>query len=512
MANKHGAGCTCCGEGDCGPCTETITTIAASVGSDTYSWTINQAINAIPGCSLVLRYCSTPVEYEIVDYSAAVAWDGTQGDCWKAFYNSWLPGGSNVDCCNPQGGGGPGGGGFEGVGYGEAFGGPGGGPVPAGSCVPCSTWYNAKDYEEDPFYQNIYTQWGGCKPTEYYVFTFKVEDIELLYKVTMWQEASLLLTFAPAGSQQQITATFGRTVYAQTDKSIRYKITAYYNDNCPRNSDCTIIGATCDEGGLGGLMGFFYCLFGQQQFASYQYPAGTPDPLYSFRFMDCSVDAPNWVEMTTSSFCFSSSGYHGVECDRIAPCASGENDSDENWWTDRPNNPTCAAINKTTYEVNQLSGPGWPTPLNDLVTQLLDFTTIFDSSLGIEIGGQTGGFDEICGSFDMGPVGGGIYGTCQEPCRGFGIANDQFQGTLTVDCDDVCGNHTINRAFGATKNSITMTWTTCPVHQCNPSTVNPEACRWWLDDCCQGTDPADTTLPVNFTSSTTATITINCQP
>jgi hypothetical protein len=57
-----------------------------------------------------------------------------------------------------------------------------------------------------------------------------------------------------------------------------------------------------------------------------------------------------------------------------------------------------------------------------------------------------------------------------------------------------------------------MTWTTCPVHQCNPSTVNPEACRWWLDDCCQGTDPADTTLPVNFTSATTATITINCQP
>jgi len=505
MANKHGAGCTCCGEGDCGPCTETITTIAASVGSDTYSWTINQAINAIPGCSLVLRYCSTPVEYEIVDYSAAVAWDGTQGDCWKAFYNSWSGLGNNLGCCNPQGGGGPGGGGFEGVGYGEAFGGPGGGPVPAGSCVPCSTWYNAKDYEEDPFYPNIYTQWGGCKPTEYYVFTFKVEDLELFYKVTTWQEVSLLLTFAPSGTQQEIFAVFGRTVYAKTERTIRYKISAHYNDNCQRNSDCTIISPTCDEGGLGGLMGFFYCLFGQQQITSYQYPAGTPAPLYSFRFIDCAVDAPNWVEMTTSSFCFDSSQTYPEECNSIAPCGPGERDADEQWWTDRPNDPTCAAINSETYFNNQVMG--FPPPLNNMIVQFLNYATPFTNSLS-----NNGAYDEICDSFDMDPVAGGIYGTCQEPCRGFPIASDQFQATLTLDCDDVCGNHTLNRTSGATKNSITMTWTTCPVSQCNESEADPVSCRSWLSDCCQGTDPADTTLPVNFTSATTATITINCQP
>jgi hypothetical protein len=506
MANKHGAGCTCCAGGDCGPCTETITTIAASVGSDTYSWTINQAINAIPGCSLVLRYCSTPVEYEIVDYSAAVAWDGTQGDCWKAFYNSWLPGGSNVDCCDPQGGGGPG---FQGTGYGEAFGGPGGGPVPAGSCVPCSTWYNAKDYEFDPFYTNIYSQWGGCKPTEYYVFTFKVEDLELLYKVTMWQEASLLLTFAPAGTQQQIQATFARTVIAQTDRSIRYKISAYYNDNCPRNSDCTIISPTCDEGGLGGLMGFFYCLFGQQQIASYQYPAGTPDPLYSFRFIDCAVDAPNWVEMTTSSFCFDSEDANGPGCNSIALCGPGERDQDEDWWTARPNNPTCAAINSETYLTNQLvssvaMGIPFP-PLNNLVLQLLQITPPFASVLNI------GRFSTICESFDMEPSG-FSYPICQEPCNGIPLCEDQYNGTLTLDCDDVCGSHLIDKSFGTSKGTVEMTWTTCPVSQCNESEADPVSCRSWLSDCCEGTNPSNTSLPVNFTVENTATITINCQP
>lgn len=114
MSNKHGAGCTCCEGGQCTPCDKTITTISVTLGGRTFSWSVNKNINENNGCCLLFNagYSTT---YDVIDYYNANAWDGTSGECWKAF--------NGADCCSGSTGGGGGG--------------PGGPPIPAGVCIPC---------------------------------------------------------------------------------------------------------------------------------------------------------------------------------------------------------------------------------------------------------------------------------------------------------------------------------------------------------------------------------------
>ena len=374
MSNKHGAGCTCCGgEGDCSPCTKTITNIAITLDGETVSWTVNKAINAIPGCVLLLEHCTTPVVYDLIDYSADVAWDGRTGDCWKPFADF------GTDCCDPQGGTGEGGGGGPG-------GGPGGPPIPADVCIPCGTWLDAPP---DINYPNL--NWP-CQGTEYYITTFKVHDVTAEVKLKIWTEYTLQLIFSPAGANQSIQVNIDKKIVVDPQWKIKFSVTGYYNDYCPRDEDCIVTGAICDEtfSGVGAdvIYGFYWCEYGM----------AAPNSLTSLkdtRTFNCAEDTPNWVEITTSTYCRDSTEGSSPECmTLLAPCNEGDRDADADWETSRPGNPTCAVINYASYVSEQAEQfedwialqIGRPLAIGTFIFPFLGFANLTDCG-GIGAGG-----------------------------------------------------------------------------------------------------------------------------
>ena len=477
MPNKHAAGCECCAEGECSPCTKTITNISLTLDGETVSWSVNKAVNAIPGCILLLEHCTTPVVYDLIDYSADVAWDGRNGDCWKPFADF------GTDCCDPQGGEGGGGPG----------GGPGGPPVPADVCIPCGMWLEA---EPDINYQNV--NWP-CQGTEYYITTFKVHDVTAQMKFRVWTEYLVQLIFSPNGSNQQIQVSIEKKVVVDPEWKVKFSVTAYYNDNCPRDEDCIVVGANCDEtiSGVGGdvAYGFYWCEYGLVA-------PNSGNTLKDTRTFNCAEDSPNWVEMTTSTYCEDMMQGVPAECiTELSPCTSGDRDADADWETARPGNATCAVINYASYTTEQAE------QINDWIFQQIGRPFAFDSDIfpfsDFALTSDCGGFDKIPFS-----------SRCDGNCAGYVFGKSSYSATLDIACGSLCGSHAIDPVAGnATVPNLGLTFNTCPAAQCSRGdNLDPEACTFWQDACCEGTDPAPVSIPTGYTPSATATLTIACAP
>ena len=479
MSNKHGAGCTCCRtEGDCSPCAKTITNIAITLDGETVSWSVNKGVNAIPGCVLLLEHCTTPVVYDLIDYSAVTAWDGRTGDCWKPFADF------GTDCCDPQGGTGEGGG---------PGGGPGGPPIPADVCIPCGTWLDAPPDINHP---NL--NWP-CQGTEFYITTFKVHDVTSEVKLKIWTEYTLQLIFSPAGANQSIQVNIDKKVVVDRQWKVKFSVTGYYNDNCPRDEDCIVTGAVCDETftGVGGdvIYGFYWCEYGMAA-------PNSGGSLKDTRTFNCAEDAPNWVEITTSTYCNDMTFAVPVECmNELSPCQAGDRDADADWETARPSNSTCAVVNYLSYTTEQIE------EFNDWIFQQIGRPFAFDSSIfpfsDFPLTADCGGIGSVGGS-----------SRCNNECPPIVYGSSTYFETIEVSCSSLCGAHTIDGVAGnAAVSNISLTFNTCPVAQCSrDGNTDPEACTFWQDACCEGTDPAPVTISVGYTPAATATLTISCAP
>lgn len=260
MSNKHGAGCTCCVEGNCTSCDKTITSISVTLGSRTFSWAVNKNINDINGCCLVFN-ASYSTLHDVIDYYNANAWDGTQGECWKAF--------NGTDCCSGTTGGGGGGGG----------GGPGGPPIPAGVCIPCV------EYAGNVLCDNTYK-----------IKTYKINDLQINVKVVVDEYYSLSVCFKDKGDgTTDVSFLISSFAFYQICATWSFDVVEFINTNCPKNADCATFTPTsrigcngrCD---LPGCVGF-----------------GTDpglDDLY-VAYFDCEGDTPSWVETSTATQCAS---------------------------------------------------------------------------------------------------------------------------------------------------------------------------------------------------------------
>ncbi len=513
MPNKHGAGCTCCQE-DCSTCNRFITSVAVTINSETVSWPVNQFMHTLAGCTLLLRHCSDPVIYDLLDYSAVTAYDGRNGDCWKPFADI----GQDAHyvqplwpqrCCLAESGGGP------------APMSPGGGPGPVTptGCIVCGTAYKQEPSEEFPD-----VDWP-CQMTEYYITTFKVHDVTADIKVKVWHEYSVSIRFIPPLA---MAFDVSKVTMVDVQHKVSFSITGYYNDNCPRDYECTVAAADCTEPVSGvypdQVLGSFYCENGFHG----------QDGLRQYRFFDCATDTPNWVEATTSTYCFDSymqeAGTWQEGCTKMLTICSGGPikliggrlavvTSDQDWETARPGDPTCFLINpkdKLWEDVNQLGD--WiefnlfrrdtnrfnTFPFDRLMSgtypdQQCDIRDPMDPRPTICLSG--------CGTHNVGSArwayeGAGDYdGEANWTCTGsYSVCSPhpvplvEYPPTATGDVED-----------------IIFDFSTCPVSQCTTGddAVVP-ACGLWLSSCCEGTDPATVTIPTGWNVPFLVSVTINC--
>lgn len=509
MPNKHAAGCQCCAEGECSPCDKTISNVSVTYGEETVSWAVNKAINAIPGCTLVLRYCGTPTVYDLLDYSIDQAWDGRIGDCWKAFSPPQYPfttTGSACMCAEepppPPGGGGPGGG-------------PGG-PVTPGVCTLCSTW--AAMYRITPLSQKGLV--SPCDVQRYYIVTQAVNDVHVRLKLKVWDEVDVTLVFLGGSPDQVFFAGVGVTRKTEVQSFLKYEVVNYYNNYCPKDVDCnTAPAVTCDPddpnydpldpGTSYEGWAAWWCEFGQQLA-----PVNGVDPLdmttsAQNRYLGCD-DTPNWVELTTSKYCYDT---HCTECNwDIETCIAGDNDIPD-WQTQNPGDPLCYFIHT---DPNAL-----PQRMPDDFSDWPQYNQL----------GPRSPMSETCGAMQ-----GSIPFTFQRtqdactgeepPCFGWkcGVADDfyvEYIETITVPCNELCATHTLDRFSGpATLDDVTLEFTRCAFTQCSEGDAPETPCEGgvselWLEDCCLDSGPAPSTVTIPLSSGwpgSTITLTIACAP
>jgi|694.fasta_scaffold127781_2 hypothetical protein len=260
MANKHGAGCACCEGGQCTSCDKTITTISVTLGSRTFSWSVNKNINEINGCCLLFNagYSTT---YDVIDYYNANAWDGTSGECWKAF--------NGADCCSGSTGGGGGGG----------AGGPGGPPIPAGVCIPCVEYAG-----------NVL-----CDDT-YKIKTYQIRDLQINVKVLVEESYSLSVCFKDKGDgTTDISFLISSLMQYKVCGAWSFELAEFLNTNCPKTLDCATFTPTSSTG-CDGRCDIPECVgFGRDPLLQELYVA----------YFDCESDAPNWVESSSVVQCAS---------------------------------------------------------------------------------------------------------------------------------------------------------------------------------------------------------------
>jgi len=514
MPNKHAAGCQCCAGGDCSPCTKTISNVSVTYGEETVSWAVNKAINAIPGCTLVLRYCGTPTVYDLLDYSIDEAWDGRIGDCWKAFSPPQYPFTTTGSACwcvespPPPGGGGGGPGG-----------GPGG-PVTPGTCTLCSTW--AAMYRLAPPSQIGLV--SPCDVQRYHIVTQAVNDVHVRLKLKVWDEVEVNLQFL-GGSPDQVFSA-GVTVHRKTEVQsfLKYEVVNYYNTYCPKDVDCnTAPAVTCDpddpnfdplDPGTSSYEGWaaWWCEFGQQ-FA----PVNGVDPLdmttsAQNRYLGCD-DTPVWVELTTSKYCFDP---HCDECNwDIETCAAGDNDI-PNWKAQTPGDPLCYFIHQDPDAVPSRNLPDdfsdWPQYNQDGPRSPMSATC--DAKIGDDvINWKPANVEVPCL-----PIAPECFG---HKCGSFVDYTKSYGATITIACNSLCASHTLNAAGGDVAEDITMEFTRCVFSQCSEGIDAPDpicqsgVSELWLDECCLDSGPAPSTVAIPLSSGwpgSTITLTIACAP
>jgi hypothetical protein len=500
-------------------CEDVIESIVLTIGDDVISWPVGQSIAEMVGCEILLRHCTEPVVWDLLDYSAVTAWDGRNGNCWKPFADL---GGAEGDldwpylgCCDPSpapeggGGGGP---------MMMTMNGPT--PVTPQDCIPCGASYEQGDY--------------ACQPTEYYISTFKIHDVTATIKIKTWYEYVAHLKFkGPApftiGPQWRIT----KTLYADIQHKVQLSITGYYNDYCPRNEECVVEAADCDEAVSG--------IAPDQVFGNYWCETATVGSggLKDSRYFNCALDTPNWEEITTSTYCFDSlmktDGTWQAGCDQmITPC-TGEIvdidgrlgvivDSDEDWATARSGNSTCWIINATsrawevansfgdwiTYALSQRGAiapstqPGmpfdnlmdnadWYRSCNIRLPQVPTQTDCVDGCREFILGRST--FQQIGGD-----------GTVQNEGYPAEEAGDYTCGVLTgFDYYWVYGGTEIGDDNGDIPD-VVFDFSECPVTDCSNGSTDPNAppvsppqpCDFYHPDCCEGTTPTTVTIPVGW--------------
>ena len=512
MANKHGAGCTCCKE-PCTPCDKTLTTVAVEVDGETISWTVNEEIATLPGCTLDLRHCTTPITYDLLDYSAATAWDGRNNDCWRngvvnaaAFgftdgtpYAPAVPDGG-CSCDGGGGGGGPGTGG-------GGFGGPGDPVTPTG-CTICGRWYEDED-----------GNWN-CQANEFYIATFKVHDVTASVKVKSWTAYSLNLVFAGVGTDTTVFATFSKSKFIDVQYKISLSVTGYYNDNCPRNWICDATAPVCDDPLVGLIYGKYYCENGVE---------GSGGD-YEFRYFNCDLDTPNWVEATTSTYCFDSlmqpNGTWQTGCtSMITQCASGtikEIDgrlgtvtADDEWDEPRPGDPTCYLINNVDKAWEFSNG------LNDWIEYTLAKRPSYNRRPGIPLAELMKAPDYIDpASYDCDIREPLIPDDshCVNGCKEYSVGSAIYQGYLIepstdddiyIPCTALCFTHPLQGGI-LTFDDIVFDFATCPINQCAYDSKDTTGCRPWGSACCVGDNPSTVTIPIGWTSDAAVNITLNC--
>lgn len=501
MPNKHAAGCQCCAEGECSPCTKTITNVSVTYGDETVSWSVNKAINAIPGCTLVLRYCGTPTVYDLLDYSIDQAWDGRIGDCWKAFSPPQYPfttTGSACMCAEPPPP--PGGGG-----------GPGGGPVTPGVCTLCST--HVAPYRFTPPGQEGLV--GGCDLQRYYIVTQAVNDVHVRLQLKVWDEVDLSLVFLGGSPDQVFQAGVSVTRKTEVQSFLKYEVVNYYNDYCPKDVDCNAASApTCQPTEVDIQYewpgwGPYYCEFGTQFPTVPNVPDGSWYLLHQDRFLGCD-DTPNWIELTTSKYCVDS---HCTECNwDIETCLPGDNDIPD-WQAQNPGDPLCYFIYTDPNALPQRMPDDfsdWPQYNQDGPRKPMSFTC--GAMLGTTPFTFTRSQDACFGE--------------EPPCFGYkcGQTGDQFVNyieTITVPCNELCSAHTLDRFSGpASLDDITLEFTRCVLTQCAEGDAPETPCtagvsELWLEDCCLDTGPAPATVTIPFSAGwpgPTVTLTIACAP
>lgn len=524
MPNKHAAGCLCCGDRVCLDCDDVIESIVLTIGDDVISWPIGQSIAEMVGCAVLLRHCTEPVVWDLLDYSAVTAWDGRNGDCWKPFATGGAVEGDpdwiyNEACCDPSpttGGGG------EGGGVGPMFvpfNGPN--PVTPGDCIACGSSYEQDDYT--------------CQPTEYYISTFKIHDVTASIKIKTWYEFVAYLSFSSGPGHNAPKWKVSKTLYADVQHKVELSITGYYNDNCPRDEMCEIAAEDCDEAVSGiapdQVFGKFWC----------ETATIGSGGLKDSRYFNCSLDTPNWVEITTSTYCFDSlmkaDGSWQDNCDAmITPCTGttvdidGRRgvivDSDEDWATARASNSTCWIINATSraWEVANSFGDwiAYALALRESATTYGHPGMPFDFMM-TEIGSENqcnirqpqvptenscvdGCREFILGRVNYAQIGGDGAGqnenqppedigeyTCQE------LTNYDYYILPGAGDDILDGTGNVP--------DIVFDFTECPVAACstgNPAETEPSGCDFYHEDCCEGTTPTTVTIPVGWTRAQVA--------
>lgn len=281
MANKHGAGCTCCGEFDCGPCDPVINSINLTYSGQTIAIPISKQLSELGNCTLIKNICLGVDEIPLVDYFAAVEYDARANGRWKVDTK-------NVACCDPSSLGGGGG--------------PGPGPVPADTCIPCATYRDP--ISVGSFCYDLY-QPG--------IFADVLKNFSV--KATLLLHKSLYITLQFEAATGGNVRVFG-TIESKLNGNICYEYSfdweAYYNDNCPRGGpdveSCTIAPLNCIpplSNGLPNLVG---------------------------RSFDCAVDTPNWVLMGEGSRCFRAYAFwlsQSLEscCTYLIACENGQNET-----------------------------------------------------------------------------------------------------------------------------------------------------------------------------------------
>lgn len=491
MPNKHAAGCQCCAEGECSPCDKTISNVSVTMGSETVSWSVNKAINAIPSCLLLLTHCTTKTEYDLLDYYIDHAYDGRIGDCYQGFLNGPRPGEQN-GCCNVTEPPGPGGGGGPGV---------GGGPTPADTCVPCGVMVKL---DPDPV-----TGEPGfpCQFNEYWILTQKLDDLTAKVKIRVWDEYSVELRFVINGANQDVQYKIARDTRWSVERYLSYSLTSYYNSNCSLDSDCLVPTEDCES----DIAGINFDLYGQ-----FHCDRGVPFPAanYEFtsvRYMMCDA-TPTWNELTTSTYCLNEGcGFPDVFCDP-------EGTVSDTQWNDKPYGDPLCFVNY--WGEPQILGDFNAFPIRT------ESGNSRDPMFGVLPAFNAAGTDPVflCNHEVIDGYGQFINNAmeptrCDEECGSYLLYRAFYAGTLTKTCAALCGAHSID--FVGTPEAaqdITAVFDGCLLTQCSDTGSAPGAadnkCQIWRSECClDSSPPVDVTVPTsNKTAPNTITLTISCAP
>jgi len=483
MPNKHAAGCECCAEGECSPCDKTISNVSVTMGSETVSWTVNKAINAIPGCLLLLTHCTAKTEYDLLDYYIDHAYDGRIGDCWQGFLNGPRPGEQN-GCCDVTEPPGPGGGG----------GGPGGGPTPADVCVPCGMMV-----EELPGFP--------CQFNEYWILAQKLDDLTAKVKIRVWDEYSVQLKFVVNGANQDVQYTIARDTRWSVERYLSYSLTSYYNSNCSLDSDCQVPTEDCES----DVAGFPLDVYGQ-----FHCKNGVPFPAVNYehtsvRYMMCD-STPVWNELTTSTYCLNEGcGFDAIFCDP-------EGTVSDTQWNDKPYGDPLCFVNY--WGEPQIIGDFNAFPIRT------ETANSRDPMFGVLPAQDAVGGDPpfLCNHEVINDFGNNINSgmeptRCDETCGSYLLYRAFYSGTLTKTCTALCGAHSID--FVGTPEAaqdITAVFDGCLLTQCSDTGgalgAADNKCHIWRSACClDASPPVDVTVPTsNKTAPNTITLTISCAP